>query len=62
MSVYVTRLYEFACDEPGCDVVSEQVSPSTEAGRCRDAWTIVERDGWRRRGSQHYCADHVDYA
>ena len=59
MSVYVTRVYEFVCNAPGCESVSDQIIPNTETRSRRDAWREVKQVGWIEVDGRHYCPAHA---
>lgn len=58
MTLYVTRVYAYACDV--CEAVSDDILVATKGG-ARSAWPVVEAEGWTRRDGLHYCPDHRDW-
>lgn len=56
MTLYVARVYNFACN--ACDEVSADIIVATKAG-ARSAWPTAAADGWARRTPNvHFCPRH----
>lgn len=59
MSVYSTRVYNFACNAPGCEEVTEDILPPNMTDGARSAWRVAKEQGWaRRRSNEHFCPTH----
>ena len=56
MTLYITRVYNFACN--ACEDVSADIIVATKAG-ARSAWPVAAADGWcRRKPDGHLCPRH----
>jgi hypothetical protein len=59
VTVYWTRIYNFACNAQGCELVTEDILPPNLEEGARSAWRVARDSGWTRRGAaEHYCPSH----
>jgi hypothetical protein len=58
MSVYAARIYNFACNAPTCEEVSEDILPPNLNDGARSAWRVARDLGWSTDGAEHFCPSH----
>ena len=59
MTVYSTRIYNFACNALGCELVTADILPPNLEEGARSAWRVARDEGWTCRGAaEHYCPCH----